>query len=126
MRFALTLLPLLLLACDPAAPTDVDDAPIVDEPALEPEHPCRVALQDALDAGGGWDPAQLQSCYDGCDLGAENGFDQGRLTCITEAEYCPDCQHARGDTPFDLGFTACYPEGYDEGYQEEGCVLPPI
>jgi hypothetical protein len=125
MRATLTLFVLYLSACGAAPVDEPTDDPLVEEPT-EPQHPCRVALEAELAKGGGWDPAQLQACYDGCDVGDENGYDKGRFTCITRGDFCPDCIPHRGSAPYDVGYVACFPDGYVDGYHSEGCITPPM
>ena len=52
------------------------------------------------------------ACFDGCDAGETNGFDQGRLACITGGEPCPDCAPDQAQPTYDVGYKACYAEAY--------------
>ena len=113
---------MLLSACAAADPVDPTDEPIVEpEPNPDPVHPCDAAAEAAFDAGDAWTVQEKNACFDGCDAGETNGFDQGRLACITGGEPCPDCAPDQAQPTYDVGYKACYAEAYADGYQDEGC-----
>jgi len=125
MRALLPLLLALSIGCVEAEPVTsgpVDNPPIPGEPTQE--HPCRQALEVELSAGRGWSPTELEACYEGCDQGDDNGYDQGRLACLLDGDYCPHCRPPTDGTARSVGYAACFGDSYEQGYTDEGCQPP--
>jgi hypothetical protein len=118
---------LVLLAALSACAVE-PDAPIVDDPIEDPEpefdHICDALKYEAAQAGAAWTPGELEDCFAGCDAGAAAGFDQGRLVCLMDGEYCPECVADQDGETYDAGYKACFADSYREGYGQEGCLEP--
>jgi len=112
---------MLLTACAPDTPEAHDDPVVEPDADPEPVHPCDAEAEARFDAGDPWTPQQKQSCFDGCEAGDLQGFEQGRLACILDDEPCPECVADQSDPAYDVGYKACYAESYEEGYADEGC-----
>lgn len=109
-----------LVGCAASPAPEVLDDPVVDAPD-EPVHPCDEAARVQFDRGQPWTPDQKDACFDGCDRGDEQGFQQGRLACLSDDDPCPECVATQPDPAYDVGYNACYVAGYTDGYQSEGC-----
>ena len=118
-----TALVLLLAACATDGEQIIDD-PVVDEPEPEFSHICEALTYQAAEAGEPWTPTDVDDCYVGCDEGEAAGFDQGRLVCIMDGEFCPECVADQEGAGFDAGYKACYASAYRAGYADEGCLEP--
>lgn len=116
---------LLLAACAPQTGVDATDDPVTDvdddTDAVGSSHPCDLAAEQAFTAGTPWTPEQKEACFDGCETGDTQGFDQGRLTCIMGDEPCAECLPEPDGTAYDEGYRSCYPDAYERGYIDEGC-----
>jgi hypothetical protein len=119
----LALFALFLAACGDASGTDTD-TDTDDTAAIDDRHACEVAKDRAVGVGEGWQPAELAACYAGCaDAEASVGYDQGRLACLLDGEFCPRCVGDLGGAGahYALGYVTCYEQVYTAGYADAGC-----
>lgn len=122
MRFVGSTAVLLLLSACAVEPPPREDDPPVEDPEPEFDHVCDALKYEAAQAGEPWSPPDLDDCFAGCDDGELAGYDQGRLVCITDGEFCPDCVADQDGVGFDAGYKACFASSYRQGYADEGCL----
>lgn len=121
---ALALL-LLVAGCAVEPVQDMDDVVAEDDVVEGMLHVCERAVREAATAGDAWTPQEAEACYQGCDDGAANGLDQGRLICIVDGDYCPECVADQNPVSYDVGYKSCFAEAYEEGFESEGCEVDP-
>jgi len=114
----------LTFACAEADPVE----PGVHEdiaPAEQDLHVCRAYAHEALSRDEPWSPGDLDDCMAGCERGDAEGYDQGRLVCILEGEFCAECvaDQPQGEA-YSLGYKSCFGDAYSLGYGDEGCAAP--
>jgi hypothetical protein len=121
LRTFLMILVPSLAACPAVAPPieAQPEKPAYTLPGLESDHPC--VLRGSSD---GWKEAQGLECADGYADGYADGFDAGRLVCLFQEPYCPECV-GDGSGSWSDEYRAGYLEGfrvtYDEGWLDSGC-----